>query len=64
MLYKIEDLIRDEIIGTNFSTFWDGTDSSGNLSATGLYIIWISAIHHENKSELNLKKPVVLVRKK
>jgi hypothetical protein len=62
--YKIGDLIRDEIIGTSFSTFWDGTDSSGNLLGTGVYIIWISAIHRENKSELNFKKPVVLVRKK
>ena len=62
--YKIEDLIKDQIIGTNFSTSWDGTDSSGNISATGVYIVWINAIHRENKSELNFKKTVVLVRKK
>lgn len=62
--YRINDLINDEIIGTNYSTYWDGTDSSGNLLGTGVYIIWINAIHRENKSELNYKKPLVLVRKK
>lgn len=57
-------LINDAIAGSDLSVSWDGTNNRGNLLSTGVYILHVQAKHDGINNEINLKKPIVLVRKK
>lgn len=57
-------LINDVIAGSTLSVSWDGTNDIGNLLSTGVYILHLHARSEEKRNEINIKKPIVLVRKK
>lgn len=58
----VRTLERDTMIGSEFSTIWDGTGSSGNLLPTDVYILH-AELHHPDKRSVSFMETVVLVRR-
>lgn len=57
--YKIVDLSRSSLLGSEGFITWDGLDSEGNIADIGMYII-VGRIFHPDGDVADFKKVVVL----
>ena len=49
MGYQVKDLANNLLLGKDDSLIWDGTDNSGALTDTGIYIIYLSGFDETGK---------------
>lgn len=49
MGYPVKDLANNLLLGKDDSLTWNGTDNSGSLVDTGIYIIWLSGFDETGK---------------
>jgi len=57
--FKIKELAQNEFLSTQGIITWDGTDSEGNISDLGIYIV-VGQVFHTDGEVLNFKKTTVL----
>lgn len=58
----INTLVNDQLTGNSLNVIWDGRDRNNILMKTGVYIVYVEAVHpHQRNREY--KKTIVLVRK-
>lgn len=58
---KVKQLVNNELLGTSGLYYWDGRDDRGQLSSTGIYLIYFDAFNLRG-NRLKDKKVVLLVR--
>tara|TARA_R110000737_G_scaffold353289_1_gene403829 strand:- start:292 stop:2088 length:1797 start_codon:yes stop_codon:yes gene_type:complete len=57
--FKIKALSQNELLSTQGIITWDGTDTEGNISDLGIYIV-VGQVFHPDGDVLSFKKTVVL----
>ncbi len=60
---KIRQLVHRQILATNGSITWDGSDDSGRKALTGVYIVYFEVYHRDGFKKI-FKIPCVLAGKR
>ncbi|MDZ7265702.1 MAG: lamin tail domain-containing protein [candidate division KSB1 bacterium] len=55
-------LLNNRPVGSNFQVVWDGRDENGRLLRSGVYLVFLQAVHGNSGRLLSAKTTVVLAR--
>ena len=57
--FKVRELTQNELLSTQGIITWDGTNTEGNISDLGIYIV-VGSLFHQDGEVINFRKTTVL----